>query len=148
MKIIIGKGHFRKLVDKLLSNGGVFNHEDINFEHPINLDDDPINKQKRINWYKKKRELLLRLAAPAHQDLDQSDSDAKVIGAHGKRYHLIWNLSVNHSHEFAADGVEAAMNVLLRPPLGRASTLPEFKRIFRRDMEVYVDVETHPLKLR
>ena len=59
----IKNGHFRSEVDKLLSNGSDFCHTDLNFEDTIKLDQDPVNRQKRLNWYNKKRQLVYRLAS-------------------------------------------------------------------------------------
>ncbi len=62
LRTTIKKGDFDKLVKERLSLREPFDDSDLRYAFPIGADPDPINKQKRINMYEKRRQLLLRAA--------------------------------------------------------------------------------------
>ena len=64
-------GRFDLMVKKLLSNEDVKYGLDIKFMEDLKDDPDPINRQKRINLYMKKRDMIMRLAE-ARPDQDET----------------------------------------------------------------------------
>ena len=52
---VIKKGGLNNLVCQLLSRRELLDQNSINYTYPIPIDTDPVNKQKRINFYEKLR---------------------------------------------------------------------------------------------
>ena len=68
------KDKFFQLCDDLLSGQEEFSSSELEHAFSIATDIDPVNKQKRMNIYQKKRDLLLKLAPDAFSDSRQNSS--------------------------------------------------------------------------
>ena len=56
------KDKFLQMVENLLSDKEPFKYLELDYTFSIASDMGPVNKQKRKNFYQKRRELLLKLA--------------------------------------------------------------------------------------
>ena len=92
--------------------------------------------------------MIWRLAEKPYKELDETVAEANIKDSQGLRRSYIWNLEENYNNEFAADEVVSVLNILLKPKLGRASVFPEFKRIYRIEKFVKVEMEAYPKRLR
>ena len=67
----------------LLSNGTKLQHTSLNFKYDIDDEKDLVNKQLRIDWYNKKRQIVLRLAEQPLKELDETISEANISVSKG-----------------------------------------------------------------
>ena len=74
---MIKNGQLDPMIVKLLSRSEPFDDANIKYDLPIPLDDDPVNKQKRINLYERYRQLLLRAAKMKAAGLEAWDKEFK-----------------------------------------------------------------------
>ena len=108
---VIERGHFEKFVEHQLSTRIPFDDSDVRHDVKIPSDADPVNKQKRINKYEKKRQYLLRAAVVRSPRMNSADAELFMPPLLENQYRIRFDLSKRHEIEYIPTSVEKILSV-------------------------------------
>ena len=105
----IKKGRFQDVVSDLLSDKERFNPADLDYTFSLSTDIDPVNQQRRRNFYLKKRELLLKLAPHKAKTCIVVGTESPLQIWKPGCYSVSWDLSRDFDAEGVPDEIDMAI---------------------------------------
>ena len=126
IRTVIERGHFEKFVKKELSARNPFDDADVRYDVKIPSDVDPVNKQKRINKYEKKRQFLLRAAVVKAARMNSADTELFLPPLLENQYRIRFDLSKRHDREYIPTSVEKILSVSMNAKKRGATHIPHF----------------------
>ena len=145
---IIKNGNFKAFVNRHLSTKERFDDKNIRYDVSIPSDADPINQQKRINKYKKSRQLLIRAAKVSTLKMIDVDVDPICDDDVGKKFKVLFDLSMRLEKEYIPASIERILHTSMNAKRYGAAYLPHFMDFERQGMDANIVLEVHPMRLR
>lgn len=146
---IVQRGELASFMTKCMCKYTNLMRFPINYEHTIAEDPDPVNRQRRINLYYKKRDLLLKMAVK-ETTKDETTSTVGNLGQTrvGSELTMRWNLMINEEEEEIVDRILVCLRVAVTTANSNPKCFPNYTSFTKTEVMVTLKLKVPKLTLR